>query len=55
VICAGEVRAAGSSAMPASGFIEAQWNAGRRGLQPHGSIVSRGVEAEVLPTARRYG
>jgi aryl-alcohol dehydrogenase-like predicted oxidoreductase len=47
--------------MPASGIVEAQWVAGRRGLerfraeQPAYSILSRGIEAEVLPVAQRYG
>ena len=57
----GKVRAVGTSAMPASDIIEAQWVAERRGLerfrtdQPPYSILSRGIEAEVLPVAQRYG
>src|SRR5580700_4054895 len=57
----GKVRAIGSSAMPASDIVEAQWAAQRRGLerfrteQPAYSILSRGIESEVLPTAQRYG
>jgi aryl-alcohol dehydrogenase-like predicted oxidoreductase len=57
----GKVRAAGTSSMPASDIIEAQWVAERRGLQrfrteqPPYSILSRGIEREVLPVAQRYG
>ncbi|MGH3281871.1 MAG: aldo/keto reductase [Trebonia sp.] len=61
LIHSGKVRVAGTSAMPASDIIEAQWIAERRGLQrfrteqPPYSILSRGIEAEVLPVAQRYG
>jgi aryl-alcohol dehydrogenase-like predicted oxidoreductase len=61
LIHSGKVRAAGTSAMPASGIVEAQWAAERRGLerfrteQPPYSILSRGIEREVLPVAQRYG
>jgi aryl-alcohol dehydrogenase-like predicted oxidoreductase len=61
LIHSGKVRAIGSSAMPASDMVEAQWVAQRRGLerfrteQPAYSILSRGIEAEVLPVAQRYG
>ena len=61
LIHGGKVRAAGASAMPASDIIEAQWAAERRGLerfrtdQPPYSILSRGIEREVLPIAQRYG
>jgi aryl-alcohol dehydrogenase-like predicted oxidoreductase len=47
--------------MPASDIIEAQWVAERRGLerfrtdQPPYSLLSRGIEGEVLPIAQRYG
>jgi aryl-alcohol dehydrogenase-like predicted oxidoreductase len=47
--------------MPASDIVEAQWVAERRGLerfrteQPAYSILNRGIEAEVLPVAQRYG
>jgi aryl-alcohol dehydrogenase-like predicted oxidoreductase len=57
----GKVRNIGSSTMPASDIVEAQWVAERRGLerfrseQPTYSILSRGIEAEVLPIAQRYG
>jgi aryl-alcohol dehydrogenase-like predicted oxidoreductase len=61
LIRAGKVRAIGSSTMPASDIVEAQWAAERRGLerfrteQPPYSILNRGIEAEVLPVAQRYG
>jgi aryl-alcohol dehydrogenase-like predicted oxidoreductase len=61
LIHAGKVRAIGSSSMPASDIVEAQWMAQRRGLesfrteQPSYSILNRGIEAEVLPVAQRYG
>ena len=61
LIHSGKVRAVGTSAMPASDIIEAQWVAERRGLerfrtdQPPYSILSRGIEREVLPIAQRYG
>jgi aryl-alcohol dehydrogenase-like predicted oxidoreductase len=57
----GKVRAIGSSTMPASNIVEAQWVAERRGLerfrteQPTYSILNRGIEVEVLPVAQRYG
>ena len=55
LIHSGKVRAIGSSTMPASDIVEAQWVAERRGLerfrteQPPYSILNRGIEAEVLP------
>jgi aryl-alcohol dehydrogenase-like predicted oxidoreductase len=61
LIRGGKVRAVGSSTMPASDIIEAQWVAERRGLerfhteQPPYSILNRGIESEVLPAAQRYG
>ena len=61
LIRVGKVRAIGSSTMPASDIVEAQWVAERRGLarfrteQPPYSILNRGIEAEVLPVAQRYG
>jgi aryl-alcohol dehydrogenase-like predicted oxidoreductase len=61
LIHAGKVRVTGSSAMPASDMVEAQWVAERRGLerfrteQPAYSILDRGIETEVLPVAQRYG
>ena len=61
LIRSGKVRAIGSSTMPASEMVEAQWVAERRGLerfrteQPTYSILTRGIEREVLPVAERYG
>ncbi|MDD7968635.1 aldo/keto reductase [Actinomycetospora lemnae] len=61
LVRSGKVRAIGSSTMPASDIVEAQWVAERRGLerfrtdQPPYSILNRGIEREVLPVAERYG
>jgi aryl-alcohol dehydrogenase-like predicted oxidoreductase len=57
----GKVRVIGSSGMPASDMVEAQWVSERRGLvrfrteQPTYSILNRAIETEVLPVAQRYG
>src|SRR3954471_3280039 len=57
----GKVRYIGSSTFPASQIVEAQWVAERRGRerfvceQPPYSMLTRAVEADVLPTCRRYG
>jgi len=61
LVQAGKVRAIGSSTFPAELIVEAQWVAERRGHQrfrteqPPYSILTRGIEAAVLPTAQRYG
>jgi aryl-alcohol dehydrogenase-like predicted oxidoreductase len=61
LVRAGKIRYVGSSTFPASQIVEAQWAAERRGRerfvseQPPYSILVRGVEADVLPTCRRYG
>jgi len=61
LIRSGKVRAIGTSTMPASDIVEAQWVAERRGLerfrteQPPYSILNRSIEREVLPFAQRYG
>ena len=61
LVRSGKVRALGTSTMPASDIVEAQWVAERRGLerfrteQPPYSILNRGIEREVLPVAQRYG
>jgi aryl-alcohol dehydrogenase-like predicted oxidoreductase len=61
LVHAGKVRAIGSSTFPASQIVEAQWVAERRGRerfvceQPPYSILVRAVEADVLPTCRRFG
>ncbi len=57
----GKIRAFGSSTFPAHEVVEAQWASERRGLgrfvseQPPYSILVRGVEADLLPVAERYG
>ena len=57
----GKVRYIGSSTFPASAIVEAQWAARDRHLQryvceqPPYSMLARGIEADVLPTCRRYG
>jgi aryl-alcohol dehydrogenase-like predicted oxidoreductase len=57
----GKIRAFGSSTFPAHEIVEAQWVAERRGLarfvteQPPYSLLVRGIEADVLPVAERYG
>ncbi|MBI0317698.1 MULTISPECIES: aldo/keto reductase [Streptomyces violaceusniger group] len=61
LVRSGKVRAIGSSNLPASEIVEAQWVADRRGLhrfrteQPPYSILNRAIEREVLPVCRRYG
>ena len=61
LVRSGKVRAIGSSDMPASDIVDAQWVAERRGLerfrteQPHYSLLDRAVEREVLPVAQRHG
>jgi aryl-alcohol dehydrogenase-like predicted oxidoreductase len=61
LVRAGKVRTIGSSTFPASEIVEAQWTAEHRGRerfrteQPPYSLLVRGIEADVLPTCRRYG
>lgn len=61
LIRSGKVRAIGSSTFPAERIVEAQWAAAKgshhRFLteQPRYSILTRSLEAAVLPTAQRYG
>jgi aryl-alcohol dehydrogenase-like predicted oxidoreductase len=61
LVRSGKVRAIGTSTMPASDIVEAQWVAERHGLerfrteQPPYSILNRSIEREVLPVAQRYG
>lgn len=61
LVHSGKVRAIGSSDMPASEIVEAQWVAERRGFerfrveQLHYSLLDRVVEREALPVAQRYG
>src|SRR4051812_21484929 len=57
----GKIRAFGASTFPAHDVVEAQWTSERRGLgrfvteQPPYSLLVRGVEADLLPVAERYG
>ncbi len=61
LIRSGKVRAIGGSFFPAELTVEAQWTAERRGHhrfrteQSPYSILVRGIESAVLPTAQRYG
>ena len=61
LVRSGKVRTIGSSDMPASEIVEAQWAAERRGLerfrteQLHYSLLDRVVEREALPIAQKYG
>ncbi len=61
LVRAGKVRYVGHSTWPASAIVEAQWTARERGRerfvceQPPYSILTRGIEADVLPTCARYG
>jgi aryl-alcohol dehydrogenase-like predicted oxidoreductase len=57
----GKVRYIGSSSFSGSEIVEAQWAARERRLerfrteQPPYSLLVRGIELDVLPTARRHG
>jgi len=57
----GKVRYIGSSSYSGSQIVEAQWTARDRGLerfrteQPPYSLLTRSIELDVLPTARRHG
>jgi aryl-alcohol dehydrogenase-like predicted oxidoreductase len=57
----GKIRAFGSSTFPAPEIVEAQWTARDRALgrfvteQPPYSMLVRGIEADLLPVAQRYG
>jgi aryl-alcohol dehydrogenase-like predicted oxidoreductase len=57
----GKVRSIGSSSYSGSQIVEAQWIARERGLerfrteQPPYSLLTRGIELDVLPTAQRHG
>ncbi|MFI6832238.1 aldo/keto reductase [Kribbella sp. NPDC050241] len=61
LIRAGKVRAIGGSFFAPEEIVEAQWTAERRGHhrlrteQSPYSILTRGIENRVLPTAQRYG
>src|SRR5579859_653455 len=57
----GKIRYLGTSTFPAEWIVEGQWVAHRRGReravceQPPYNILTRGVEAAVLPTCLRHG
>jgi aryl-alcohol dehydrogenase-like predicted oxidoreductase len=61
LVAQGKVRSIGSSSFSAGEIVEAQWIARERRLerfrteQPPYSLLVRGIEADVLPTARRQG
>lgn len=61
LVHAGKIRAFGSSTFPASDLVEAHHVARQRGLhpfrteQPPYSLLARGIETTVLPTAARLG
>jgi aryl-alcohol dehydrogenase-like predicted oxidoreductase len=61
LIRSGKVRAIGASQTPASGIVDAQWAAERRGLarfhteQLAYSLLNRGIEREILPATQRFG
>jgi aryl-alcohol dehydrogenase-like predicted oxidoreductase len=61
LVHAGKVRYLGASKVPASGIVEAQWTADRRGHerfrteQPPYSMLTRAIEYDVLPTCLRHG
>ena len=61
LVHAGKVRSLGTSKVPASEIVEAQWAAERRGHerfrteQPPYSLLTRAIEYDVLPTCLRYG
>jgi aryl-alcohol dehydrogenase-like predicted oxidoreductase len=61
LVRAGKVRYIGSSTFPAHQIVQAQWVAERRGRerfvceQPPYSLLTRGIEADVLPVCRDYG
>jgi aryl-alcohol dehydrogenase-like predicted oxidoreductase len=61
LVRAGKIRYFGHSTWPISAIVEARWTAERRALdrpwteQPTYSILTRGIEKDVLPTCSRYG
>jgi aryl-alcohol dehydrogenase-like predicted oxidoreductase len=61
LVRAGKIRSSGTSKVPASEIVEAQWAAERRGHgrfrteQPPYSLLTRAIEYDVLPTCLRYG
>jgi aryl-alcohol dehydrogenase-like predicted oxidoreductase len=61
LVHAGKIRYIGSSTFPASQIVEAQWVARERNRerfvceQPPYSLLTRGIEQDVLPTCLRHG
>ncbi|HTX85583.1 MAG TPA: aldo/keto reductase [Streptosporangiaceae bacterium] len=61
LVRAGKIRSLGASKVSASEIVEAQWTADRRGHerfrseQPPYSLLTRGIEYDVLPTCLRHG
>lgn len=61
LVRSGKIRTFGTSNLPASNLVQAQWIAERRGYerphteQPPYSLLNRGIEREVLPVAQQYG
>jgi aryl-alcohol dehydrogenase-like predicted oxidoreductase len=61
LVAQGKTRYIGSSSFSAGEIVEAQWAARDRNLQrfrteqPPYSLLVRGIELDVLPTARRHG
>jgi aryl-alcohol dehydrogenase-like predicted oxidoreductase len=61
LVRAGKIRYFGHSTWPVSAIVEAQWTAQRRALdrpwteQPTYSILTRGIEKDLLPACARYG
>ncbi|WP_018501818.1 aldo/keto reductase [Parafrankia discariae] len=61
LVRAGKIRYFGSSTFPAHEVVEAQWVAERRNRerfateQPPYSLLVRGIEADLLPVAQKYG
>ena len=61
LVRAGKIRSFGTSKVPASAIVEAQWTAERRGHgrfrteQPPYSMLTRAIEYDVLPTCLRHG
>jgi aryl-alcohol dehydrogenase-like predicted oxidoreductase len=61
LVRAGKIRSFGSSKVPASQIVEAEWTADRRGHgrfrseQPPYNLLTRAIEYDILPTCRRHG
>jgi aryl-alcohol dehydrogenase-like predicted oxidoreductase len=61
LVRAGKIRSFGTSKVPASQVVEAQWIAERRGYgrfrteQPPYSMLTRAIEYDLLPACRRHG